>query len=90
MKETFVEVVYDLLNGTRIRQPGDPEVENLFSIGRECERLYSEVYNTNIRLCQRLGVEEDADVEAIVNSLLHIGKLVAMRMYRYGTEFGHE
>ena len=87
MAEKFVDIVYDLLNGTRLRQPGDPEVENLFAIGRECEQLYSQVYDANLRLCARLGNEEDTDVETIVNSLLRICELTGKRMYRYGAEF---
>ena len=90
MNEKYMDIVYDLLNGTRIRQPDDPEVENLFAIGRECEHLYAQVYDSNLRLCHRLNVEEDADIEAIINSLLRIGELVGKRMYRYGIEFGHE
>ncbi len=89
MREEFVDIVYDLLNGTRIRQPGDPEVENLFAIGRECEQLYGLVYDANLRLCQRLGVEEDADVETVINSLLRICELTGKRMYRYGAELGY-
>ena len=90
MRENYVDIVYDLLNGTRIRQPGDPEVENLFAVGRECEQLYAHVYESNIRLCHRLGVEEDADVEAIINSLLRICELTGKRMYRYGAELGNK
>ena len=87
MDEKYMDIVYDLLNGTRIRQPGDPEVENLFAIGRECAQLYDQVYAANLRLCQRLGVEEDSDVELLINSLLRIGELLGKRMFRYGAEF---
>lgn len=90
MDEKFIDIVYDLVNGTRIPQPNDPEVENLFAIDRECTHLYDQVYAANLRLCRRLGVEEDADVERIINSLLRIGELVGKRMYRYGAEFGHK
>ena len=88
MRENTVDIIYDLVNGARIRQPEDPRVENLFATGRECEKLYNDVYEANLRLCQRLGVEEDADVEIIINSLLRIGELVGKRMYCYGTEYG--
>ena len=90
MREDYVDIVYDLLNGTRIRQPNDPKVENLFAVGRECEQLYAQVYDSNLRLCHRLGVEEDADVENIINSLLRICELTGKRMYRYGAEFGNK
>lgn len=90
MREEFADIVYDLLSGTRIQQPGDPEIENLFEIGRECEQLYTQVYDANLHLCQRLGVEEDTDVETIINALLRIGKLTGKRMYYYGAEFAQK
>ena len=90
MSEKYIDIVYDLINGTRIRQPNDPVVENLFAEGRKCELPYSQVYDANLHLCQRLNVEEDADVETIINSLLRIGELVGKRMYCYGIEFARE
>ena len=90
MAEEFVDIVYDLLNGTRIRQPGDPDVENLFADGGACEVLYDQIYRANLHLCQRLGVAEDPDIETIINSLLCICKLTGKRMYRYSAEFANE
>ena len=90
MSQKYIDIVYDLVNGTRIPQPDDPEVENLFEVGRDCAKLYSGVYAANLRLCERLGVQEDCDVEEIIDDLLKICELVGKRMYRYGTEFQHE
>ena len=90
MKEKFVDVVYDLVNGVRIRKPDDPDVESLFTDGQVCERLYNEVYEANLRLCERLGVEEDRDVEVLINSLLKICERVGKRMYRYGAKYGRD
>ena len=63
MAEKFVDIVYDLANGTRIPQLGDPQVQDLFAPGGECEKLYSTVYEAKLRLCQQLGEEENADVK---------------------------
>ena len=90
MKEKFVDIVYDLVSGMRIPQPGDPQVENLFAEGRECEKLYEEVYAAKLRLCERLGVEEDKDAEVMVDSLLKICEIMGKRMYRYGVELRYE
>ena len=90
MKDMNVDIIYDLLCGTRIWQPGDPEIENLFADGCPCEVLYEQVYRANLRLCQRLGVEEDADIETIISTLLGICKLVGKRMYCYGAELGNK
>ena len=41
------------------------------------------------RLCQRLEAgEDDGDVEIIIHSLLQIQKIVGMKMYSYGAQFG--
>ena len=90
MREKMVDIVYDLIIGQRICQPGDPEVEDMFSPGRECANLYKQVYEANLHLCNRLNTAEDKDVETIINSLLEICSIVGKRMYRYGVEFGHE
>lgn len=90
MRDNHIDIVYDLVTGSRIPQVDDPEVENLFAVGRECEQLYNEVYNANLRLCKQLNVEEHADVEILVNSMLRICALVGKRMYRYGQELGHK
>ena len=90
MRDNHIDIVYDLVTGSRIPQVDDPVVENLFAVGRECEQLYNEVYNANLRLCKQLNVEEHADVEILVNSMLRICALVGKRMYRYGQELGHK
>jgi hypothetical protein len=90
MRDNHIDIVYDLVTGSRIPQVDDPEVENLFAVGRECEQLYNEVYNANLRLCKQLNVEEHADVEILVNSMLRICALVGKRMYRYGQELDHK
>lgn len=87
MRNDYIDIVYSLISGTRIPQPGDPEIENLFDEGGECEELYDHIYDANLRLCQRLGTEEDRDVEIMINSFLKINELVGKRMFHYGTEF---
>ena len=90
MNEQLVDIVFDILNGTRISQPGDPDVENMFAEGRECGELYDHIYDANIRLCQKLGIEEDPDVETIINAFLKITELMGKSMFRYGMELGKE
>ena len=90
MTEKFVDIVYDLANGTRIPQLGDPQVQDLFAPGSECEKLYSTVYEAKLRLCQQLGEEENADVEIIIDSLLRICKIMGKKMYGYGVKYGHK
>ncbi len=84
MGEEFAETVYGLLTGEWTPGTGDPIVENMFADGRTCDRLYGEVYDANRRLYERLGVEEDKDVETIINALLDISRLLGKKMFLYG------
>lgn len=63
-----------------------PGVENAFAPGQPCEGLYQEIFDANRRLCQRLGVEEDADVECIVDCFFEITRELCLRMYRMGAK----
>lgn len=63
-------------------------VKNAFAPGQPCDVLYQQIYDANRRLCQRLGVEEDADVECIVDCFFEITRELCLRMYRMGTELG--
>ena len=86
MRDEKVDVIYELVNGTRIWQPDDPIIENLFTNGSACDALYDQIYQANLRLCQRLGVSEDGDVETIIHSFSCICELIGKRMYYYGTK----
>ena len=83
------EKVYYTLLGMLI-DPLD-DVENLFEEGKPCEQWYSDVYDANVRLCNRLCVQdEDDDVEIIISSLMRIQEKLAYRMYHYGALFGNK
>lgn len=86
------EKVYDLMNGSLVLETEEKEIAalvvNEFGNGMLCERLYREVYEAKCRLCERLNVAEDADVELIIDNLLDIGQILAMKMYDYGAMYG--
>lgn len=83
--------VFDLMNGSLDLEhypvPESEIVDNEFEEGKMCGVLYREVYHANRRICERLGVEEDADVEIIIRNLLKIGEYQCMKMYDYGRFF---
>ena len=87
----FKEMIYDLMNGQIDLEKYPTQesniVKNEFEKGMPCDVCYEQVYEANKRLCERLGVEEDKDVELIVNNLLQIAKYQAMKMYDYGKLF---
>ena len=87
MDSKIANKVYDLLTGEEVPVAGLPVVENMFADGRTCEELYTAVYEANLRLCERLGMQEDPDVELIINSLLHISRLVGLKMFQYGVKY---
>ena len=88
MKNLWVELVYDSMQGSLIVPL--PQVENEFAPGRRREALYGDVLAAYERLCLRLGQdEEDADVEIIINDFLEMQKILCMKMYEYGVQFGN-
>ena len=87
MDSKIANKVYDLLTGEEVPVAGLPVVENMFADGRTCEELYTVVYEANLRLCERLGMQEDPDVELIINSLLRISRLLGLKMFQYGIKY---
>ncbi len=80
------EYVYESLQGTLCHP--HPDVKNLFGAGMPCERWYAEMLDAYLRICNRLGGdEEDDDVEVIITSLLRIQREIALQMYQYGVKF---
>lgn len=81
------QLIYNLMNGyydlTKVNIPESRIVENEFDDGKPCSELYERVYEARERLCERLGVEEDPDVEAIVNNMEEISRILAMKMFDY-------
>ena len=76
------EWIYETMMGEM--EEAYPGVDNAFAPGEKCEQLYAEIYEANQRLCQRLGAEEDADVEIIINSFFKMNRELCMKMYFYG------
>ncbi|NBJ94535.1 hypothetical protein [Parablautia muri] len=82
------ELIYDKVNG--FLTDGMPSllegavIEDEFAEGKECCLLYEGVYQAGRNLCERLGEDEDSDVETILNGMERITRLVSMKMYEYG------
>lgn len=90
-REGFKKMVYDLMNGSLeldlCTAPEKELVADEYAAGSKCDQLYAEVFAANRRVCQKLGVEEDRDVELIISNLLNIGEHLSMKMYDYGEYF---
>ena len=62
-------------------------VKNEFAEGESCMEAYRCVDEANRRICERLGVDEDSDVELIIDSMFDITHIVAEKMFSYGAVF---
>ena len=82
------EMIYDMMNGfidlEKITEPLDMEVQNEFCNGRECEKILGKVYYAKSKLGERLGNDEDDDVEQIINGMDEIARILSFKMYEYG------
>ena len=80
--EEIAELVYGSMTGVLIPEVRLDWVENEFLSGKEYYKNYGFVIDTSLRLCERLGVEEDdEDVEAIINMLLVNEGILCRKMF---------
>ena len=87
------ELIYDKMNGFLTEGmsslQGGAAIEDEFAEGKECCLLYEGVYQVGRNLCERLGEDEDSDVETILNGMERISRPLSMKMYEYdGQERG--
>ena len=87
-QEKQKQLIYELMTGAydleQVQFPESRIVEDEFAEGKPCAELYGRVYEANRKLCERLGVDEDKDVETIINCMNDISRILAMKMYDYG------
>ena len=60
------------------------QIQNEFEEGKICSEAYKRVYEANRRLCERLGVDEEPDVEMIIDGMFDITRIVSEKMFKYG------
>ena len=84
-------LIYDLLNGSldlkRCPVPESQLVQDEFARGQLCDRLYEEIYQANLALCERLGVDSDDHIEQMINYFFQITERLCAKMYDYGRMF---
>ena len=86
----LVENVYEAVCGEYADEADyviqNVRIQNEFEEGKTCSEAYKRVYEANRRLCERLGVDEDPDVEMIIDSMFTITRVVGEKMFEYGAE----
>ena len=84
----LVENVYEAVCGEYADEADyviqNVRIQNEFEEGKPCSEAYKRVYEANRRLCERLGVDEDTDVEMIIDSMFEITRTVGEKMFEYG------
>ncbi|MDE6640432.1 MAG: hypothetical protein K2K63_07905 [Acetatifactor sp.] len=82
------EQIYDMMNGFLVEgalsMPEGTGIEDEFAEGKECCLLYDGVYQAGRNLCERLGEDEDNDVDTILSGMERITRLLSLKMYEYG------
>ena len=83
-------LIFELMNGSlvvdEVNDPAKDQVQDEFSKGSYCSELYEEVYRAKVSLCDRLGVQDDNDIETIMSNLTLIGRHLSMKMFDYGMD----
>lgn len=90
-KEDLKDLVYELATGTRnlAEYPVKESryVANEFAEGAPCAIKYKEIYEIGNRLCERLGVTNDSDVDMLMDNFLEILEVISKKMFDYGMFF---
>lgn len=84
MEDKIAQAVYDRLLGHLVLQMGTLDVEDLFADGAPGDVLYEQIYEANLRLCQKLGVQEDEDLQSIIDHFWDLNALIGEKMFHYG------
>lgn len=87
LAERVYDVVLGISDGEDCPAPPVGCVENAFADGARCDQLYERMHDTAERLCKRLDVEEDRDVETMIESWMDMMHIVSIKMFEYGVQF---
>ena len=89
------EIIYGLATGVLIPE----EVSNIqlreaikdeFDVGTSCGKWYDQICKLKNKLAERLGKEEDKDIEQILDMHTKICEYLAYKMFEYGKLYGKE
>ena len=78
----------DLWEKTMGLKTDTDNVENLFDVGKPCNKLAERIYEARRRLLKELCATENRDLDEILICEEDICMLVSLRMYDYGRDEG--
>lgn len=86
------ELIYELASGYFTEEQNHVvdgvEIQDEFQEGSTCSQLYEEMTELKQKVCERLRVDEDQDLERIISCMDDIAKHIALKMYEYGALIG--
>ena len=82
---TFDEI-YESMLGLLVEEYALPDVDNAFVQGGYCDRQYARMRDAYERICQRLGVTEDKDLDIMVEAMEKIQRELCRRIFHYAKE----
>lgn len=94
--EEFKQLIFDLVNGcvdiSKVDIAECPVeeiayVENEFCCGKVCDKAYADICLAKQNIYDRMGVNEDRDIECIMDNFTTICRHLCMKMYDYGVHF---
>ena len=84
MNQEQIHDVYETLIGVRGKEDQVPGVENAFAPGTYCDQRYADLIRHRQRLWDRLGCEDDEDLEEILCAMESIQRELCFKMFEYG------
>ena len=76
----FYDEIYYSLVGEMAEDSALPWVPNAFSPGSECEQAYTRLLAARDRVNQKLGAEEDADLEQMLQEMLTLQRILCKKV----------
>ncbi len=84
------KLIYDMLNGfidcDRVSLPIGFSAELISEFEKSCEHLLTQIYESKMHLYDKLGNEDDEDVELIVNRIEELCRIISYKMYDLGRQ----
>ena len=88
------ERIYELASGYFTKEVDHVvdgvEIQDEFHEGSTCSQLYEEMAELEKKICEKMRVNEQRDLERIIDCMDAITKEIAMKMYDYGALIGNE
>ncbi len=80
-------LVYESMLGLLEPEYRLPWAADIFQPGLPCHEEYSRMMLAHQRLCEKMQVQDDPDLEIIVQSLLKYAEILSLEMFKAGITY---